>query len=152
MTALFLFEALDTVPDDRKDPRDDAWQRDAWECLSNWRSLKDYDRTRKNSPFLQRLIPGGTAMVQMVWNDADRAKVAAYVTKELSHSTLGAARASEYWSDKSDFRVVALSEFHSDLGRRTPASRIRVDPETGAQALNLDKQHPWKWCGRQLKQ
>jgi hypothetical protein len=151
MTALFLFEALDTVPDDRKDPRDDAWQQDAWECLVRRGWLKDCGRTRKHSPFLQRLVPGGTAMVQTVWNDADRTKVAEYITKELSHSTLSAARASDYWNSKSDFQIMPLNEFHSDLGRRKPASCIRVDPETGAQTLNLDDPHPWKWGGKRLK-
>jgi hypothetical protein len=151
MTALFLFEALDTVPDDRKDPRDGAWQQDAWECLVNCRSLKDDDRTRKHSPFLQQLLPGGTAMVQMVWNHADLTRVAEYVTKELSRSSVAAARASDYWNNKSDFRVVALSEFHSDLGTQKPASRIRVIPKTGAQKLDLDDLHPWKWRGRRLQ-
>jgi hypothetical protein len=151
MTAFGLFEALDTVNKDRRDPRDDEWQLDAWQCLVQRQWTIDAERTRTHSPFLSKLCPGGTGMVQIVRDVADRHRVVRYLTKELSSSSLELAYLNSHWAERADFLARELRDFHSDQGAKRPASRIRTDPDDGSQSLDLDDLQPWKWRGKRLK-
>jgi hypothetical protein len=149
-TALRLFSLLDTVPK-RKYPDDAKWQRETWDTLVDRNWLGDPARTRTFAPLLHRYAPGGTAMVQVPVEIHGRNRVFGYLAKELGRSSLALATESDYWRKRADLHIRELKEFHSELGYTTPASRIRKDPITGAQTLNLDDPNPWKRKGKRVR-
>lgn len=140
-TCLQLFELLDTVPYRRKD---DAWQREMWEAIVSRGYVSHSGRTRTFSPLLHPLAPGATATVQLVRAPDVGPGVFDYAVKELGKATLALATESSYWNSRADLHIRQLSEFHSRAGYEAPASRIRKDPSTGAQTLNLDDPTAWR--------
>jgi hypothetical protein len=148
LTANCLFEAIDTAPDRRWDHH---WQKDVWETLVRRGEVKDVGRTRTLSPFLNGVMPSGTATVQIVRTAEDRDKVFRYVTKELGGSTLALATTSEYWASRADLNIKSLAEWHAPIPEAHYASNVRIDPISRSQTLNLDDPHPWKARGKTLR-
>jgi hypothetical protein len=146
-TAIRLFELLDTVPWRRQD---NEWQMDCWKTLTTKGWLTDAARTRKFSPLLHRLAPGATATVQIARTIPGHGNVFEYLTKELGDATLDLAYKSPYWGDKAQLHIRQLREFHSALGYKAPASRVRRGL-TGALTLNLDDPNPWKRKGERIR-
>jgi hypothetical protein len=149
--SLLLLELLDNVVKDRNDDRDDRWQREAWELITakgGWSEDPSWTRT---SSILAPLAPAGTAMVQLVRTDEDRAKVCRYITKTWNDSiaSLADRRSVGCYDPAQDCRE--LDEFHSDIGRTAPARYYRIDPATGSLSLDFDKPIVWKQRGRVVR-
>jgi hypothetical protein len=149
-TALGLFELLDTVSWGRED-EDDVWQQDCWQTLIERRWLTHAHRTRTFSPLLHRLAPGGTATVQVPFQDKCPHGVFGYSVKELGRASLKRAYDTQYWGKRADLQIRELREFHSKLGYEAPASFVRRDPITGTKTLNLDDPNPWKRKGERVR-
>jgi hypothetical protein len=150
LTYLTVFQHMDNVPvAKREKPEDTAWRTQTWQLLAA--RIKEPFRTRSHAPVLDRVCPGGTAVVQMVRGTKSKIRVCRYMTKELSKVTLALASQSSYWATKADLSIRSLQDFHRDLGDQMPATCVRKDPKTGARSLNLDDPFPWKVGNRHIK-
>jgi hypothetical protein len=147
---MFLLEMLDNVDKARPDPRDDEWQRETWLQVAGgggW--SKDLLWTRTSS-LLTPLAPAGTAMVQMVWTPRDLDRVCDYMTKTWyqSFDRLAARREVQAYDTALDWKE--LREFHATVDADRIARRYRIDPDTNAKVLDLDKP-VWRSKGKVLR-
>ncbi|MES2255153.1 MAG: hypothetical protein V4559_08940 [Pseudomonadota bacterium] len=131
-TAEFLLEVLDNVPKDRKDLRDERWQKDTWgEILKRGGRGPDLMPCRKSS-MLTNVAPAGTAMVQIVRHEDDLGEVARYMTKTWSQSQhrLAGFASDVFVEQSTDWKF--LDEFHASVDPSRIARQDRFDRITGA--------------------
>jgi len=130
--SLFLLEALDNVTKERRDTRDDRWQRETRATIrarpwSSWRRWKPH----------QSVMPRGTAMVQVIRTADDLENVSRYVTKEWRYTTEQLALRTHVPLDDWAMPAFELREFFTHQKHRPARPWKRC--ADGSLELNLDK-------------